>query len=259
MTEQVYNGIYPPPTLTASMLISDMTLSVSSSVGFPTSSSFRIKIDDEIILIGSISGNTWNVSQRGVGISELETLDTTAAFHPLGSQIWGTLTAGALYTVFGSIGGSGITGPTGSAGLDGPTGSNGPTGSIGPTGPASTVAGPTGPTGLSANIYDMSGGTIGAPTGSAVILRFTSVRTVFVSTTGNEATAGTAATASAVFTLYVNGFSFGTMTFGAGSSVATFSIASTQTINPGDIFTIVAPSSADATLADIALTIKGSL
>lgn len=75
--------------------------------------------------------------------------------------------------------------------------------------------------------------------------------------TGSVGKAGTPATASAVFTLYKNGASFGTVTFATGSpgDVAVFAAASPSTFAAGDILGISAPAAQDTTLADVGFTL----
>lgn len=65
------------------------------------------------------------------------------------------------------------------------------------------------------------------------------------------------ATGSSVFSLQKNGVEFGTATFGAGSSTAIFA-GSATTFNAGDILTVYAPSSQDATLANVSLTLAAT-
>lgn len=76
--------------------------------------------------------------------------------------------------------------------------------------------------------------------------------------TGSRGSAGVAATASAVFSLNKNGTPFGTATFAAAGTVPTFAAASATDFTAGDVLTITAPATADATLADIALTLDGT-
>lgn len=81
---------------------------------------------------------------------------------------------------------------------------------------------------------------------------------IAASLAGSVAKAGTAATASAVFTVKQNGTSIGTFTFAANGTTATFAGAG-GTIAAGDKITIVAPGTQDTTLADIGFTIAGNL
>jgi len=79
-----------------------------------------------------------------------------------------------------------------------------------------------------------------------------------VNLSGSKVIANTSATASTVFSLKKNGTEFATITFAASGTVATFAAASATTLSPGDYITLVAPSTADATLADIGFTFKVS-
>lgn len=108
--------------------------------------------------------------------------------------------------------------------------------------------------------YDVGGSMWGAPTGSLVIMRLPMVRKVIfpASLTGSQFKAGTAATAQTVFSLKKNGVEFGTATFAAAGTSATFAAASETQFSVGDILTIVAPASPDATLADLGWLIAGT-
>jgi len=73
----------------------------------------------------------------------------------------------------------------------------------------------------------------------------------------SSALLGTAATGSTVFSLKKNGTQFGTVTFAASGTVGTFAAASDTTFSSGDILSIVAPASADATAASLGMTLVG--
>jgi len=94
---------------------------------------------------------------------------------------------------------------------------------------------------------------------SAYIGFITFMRTVTYSVglPGSYCKALTAATSSSVFYMEKDGVQFGTFTFAAGATVATFSMASNTTFNSGNTFTIVAPATPDATLAGISLNLTG--
>lgn len=98
------------------------------------------------------------------------------------------------------------------------------------------------------------------PTTSMICARIAVVRAfdLPVSLTGSVASAGTAATASTVFTLYKNTTSIGTVTFAAAGTTGTFSFASAVSFAAGDVVRIIAPATADTTLADISITLMGS-
>ncbi|SIO38031.1 hypothetical protein SAMN05444166_4236 [Singulisphaera sp. GP187] len=67
---------------------STTSLTVASSIGFPTSGQFRALIDDELLLVTTVSGAVWTVV-RGVE-------GTTAASHTDGATVSNPLTRDAL-------------------------------------------------------------------------------------------------------------------------------------------------------------------
>lgn len=99
----------------------------------------------------------------------------------------------------------------------------------------------------------------GVTTNAQIVLRFKATRawSLPASLTGSNLTAGTASTGTATFTLKKNGASIGTIAFTTSATgVATF--ASLVSFAVGDIFSVEAPATADATLANIALDFLGS-
>ena len=96
------------------------------------------------------------------------------------------------------------------------------------------------------------------PGGSEVIFRMPFVRDVDFAAAfaSSQAKAGIAATAEAIFSLEKNGSQIGTMTFAISGTTATFAGAG-GSLTAGDILTVVAPASQDATLAAIGFTLKG--
>jgi len=76
---------------------------------------------------------------------------------------------------------------------------------------------------------------------------------------GSYGTAGTTAAAAATFSIRHNGTAIGTMAFAAGAATASFTMAAATTFIAGDVLTIVAPASPDATLANLAWTLTGTL
>lgn len=108
--------------------------------------------------------------------------------------------------------------------------------------------------------YDIGGTIVGQPAGGAILLRYPAPRAVrFPSGLANSrGVAGTAATASAVFSIRKNGTQFATMSFAGGASTATFTAASDTDFAAGDILTVVSPSPADGTLADIGFALAGA-
>ena len=81
---------------------------------------------------------------------------------------------------------------------------------------------------------------------------------------GSVATSLVAAAASAVWTLSripagsTTATPVGTVTFAAAARVGTFTAASAITVAVGDILTLTAPATQDATLADIGFTFAGT-
>jgi hypothetical protein len=75
--------------------------------------------------------------------------------------------------------------------------------------------------------------------------------------TGSSGYAGTTATGSATINIRKNGSNQGTVVFAAGTATPTFALASALSFAAGDRLELVGPASADATLADISVTLKG--
>jgi hypothetical protein len=107
--------------------------------------------------------------------------------------------------------------------------------------------------------YDIATAASGAPTASFIVLNFVSPRSfdLVANFSGSQAVAITAATASTVFTVKKNGVAItsGTITFAAAGTVGTFGAIATTSFVAGDVITIVAPVTPDATLANIAFTL----
>jgi len=75
---------------------------------------------------------------------------------------------------------------------------------------------------------------------------------------GSQGTAGVPATAAASYHISKNGTTVGAMFFAPGAATATFTMGSATTYLAGDILTVVAPASPDATLANLAWNLVGS-
>ncbi len=107
--------------------------------------------------------------------------------------------------------------------------------------------------------YDLACQFVGVPAASAVGLRFPAVRAFTLSASGQKGTAGTAATAQADFLVKVNGTLKATLRFAASGTTISVVGGTSATIAAADVITITAPASPDGTLADIGLTLTGTL
>jgi hypothetical protein len=108
--------------------------------------------------------------------------------------------------------------------------------------------------------YDIATYYPGVPGNNQTLLFWTAPRRVrlYPNLPKSQASSGTAATASATCNINRNGSQIGTLNFAAAATVATFSFAALTVLSRGDVLTIVGPAAADATLADIAITLAGS-
>jgi hypothetical protein len=107
--------------------------------------------------------------------------------------------------------------------------------------------------------YDIGLTFTGKPAASVVMMRYPFPRAVTfpAGMTGSKGVAAVAATAQTDFDVKKNGSSVGTIRFAAAGTVATFIMASATSFDVGDILTVVAPGTADTTLADMGLAITG--
>jgi hypothetical protein len=105
--------------------------------------------------------------------------------------------------------------------------------------------------------YDPQGGSAGAITASQLVMQHVAVRTLTFAANfvGSQGYAGVAPTASATFNVAVNGTAVGTIVFAASSQTATFTTSGAVTVTPGQVMTVTAPASADATLANVSFTL----
>jgi hypothetical protein len=99
----------------------------------------------------------------------------------------------------------------------------------------------------------------GVGTNSQILLRVKLARAVTfpASATLSQATASAAATGSTTFTLKKNGSSFATVNYAASASSGTWTQASDSVFAAGDLLEIDGPATADATLADVGITLAG--
>jgi hypothetical protein len=112
---------------------------------------------------------------------------------------------------------------------------------------------------LSSQPYDLGGAYTGAPTSSVVMMRYKFPRTVVFAAglSPSQGVAAGAATAQTDIDIQKNATSVGTMRFAAAGTSATFIMASQTSFATGDVLTLVAPGTPDATLANIAWTLSG--
>ena len=105
----------------------------------------------------------------------------------------------------------------------------------------------------------VSGSYHGKPAASQVLQSyvFAAPATIPAGFSGSKGTAATAATATATFNISKNGTNIGAVIFAASATTATFSMNIATDFNTGDVLTIMAPATPDATLADLAWTIIG--
>lgn len=114
--------------------------------------------------------------------------------------------------------------------------------------------------GISAQPFDLTAFYPGVPSASALVTRVPVARAITFSTatTTGRGSASVAATSQTDFDVKLNGASVGTIRFAAGASTGSFIAASPITTAAGDVVSIHAPSSADATLADVGFVLAGT-
>lgn len=110
------------------------------------------------------------------------------------------------------------------------------------------------------NPFDVGSSFAGVPEASEIILEFIFTRAVTFPSglTGSQGSAGTAATAEAIFDIIKDETSVGSMTFAASGTVPTFAMTTATVFAAGEVLQIIGPSTADATLADIVFTLAGA-
>lgn len=112
---------------------------------------------------------------------------------------------------------------------------------------------------FSAKPFDVSTFAAGLGSSSQILLRVKLARGVTfpASATLSLASASANATASTTFTLKKNGSAFATVNFATSASVGTWTQASDAVFAAGDLLEIDGPATADATLADVGITLAG--
>lgn len=119
------------------------------------------------------------------------------------------------------------------------------------------------PTGGGTTIYDIGGTVAAVPNPNDIVMNYVSTRTITMpgDFAGSFAKAQDAATGATSFDVQKNGGSIGTIAFAPSATSGTFTSSGglPQTLFPGDVLTVVAPGSPDATLARVAITFLGDL
>lgn len=97
------------------------------------------------------------------------------------------------------------------------------------------------------------------PASGELILKLVFTRTVsfYAGLSDSKAKAEIAATASSFYSYQKNGTQFATLTFGAASSTGVWVSASDTVFAAGDVLTVIAPATRDATLSGVAATLSG--
>jgi hypothetical protein len=118
----------------------------------------------------------------------------------------------------------------------------------------------SGPAAAQEKAYLLSGAAAGTPANGARVFHHLAglAFTLPAGLAGSAALAKTAATAETDFDILIAGVSAGTMRWAASATAATFVFASATDVTAGQEIEITAPATADATLADITWTIKGT-
>ena len=107
-------------------------------------------------------------------------------------------------------------------------------------------------------VYDIGGSTLQQPTDGEVLSRFIAVRDfrMPVSLTGSQASSVTATTGVTAYPIKKNGTQVGTIDYAAAATAGTFTFATQTDFTSGDILTVEAPATADATHDGLVWTFK---
>ena len=108
--------------------------------------------------------------------------------------------------------------------------------------------------------YDLGLTWSGTLPASQVLMRYPFPRAVDfpAGLTGSRGVAASAATGTTTLDLRKNGTSVGSVQYAASATTATFTMASATSFAAGDVLTVHAPGTADATLADLGLSLAGT-
>lgn len=108
--------------------------------------------------------------------------------------------------------------------------------------------------------YDFASYWEGKPEAGKVLLRFVAVRSFkfFPDLRGSVSKLGVAATANTVIMLKKNGQNMASITFAPSATVGTFTALGSLSVYVGDILTVHAPATQDATASDLMYTLAGT-
>lgn len=105
---------------------------------------------------------------------------------------------------------------------------------------------------LAGRPHDVHGQMAGVPAASEKwVYPFNRAASFAATLPSSHAGAQVAATAATTFTLYKGATSVGTIDFAIGATTATFTFTTTTAFAPGDLLTVQAPATPDATLAGL--------
>lgn len=96
--ERIANG--SRSTLTNNITDTQTTIEVVSSVTFPDTGNFRIRVNNELMIVTGVSGNTFTVTRGAENTNNVTHLANTAVLH--------VCTAGSINEIFGGIVGAGL-------------------------------------------------------------------------------------------------------------------------------------------------------
>jgi hypothetical protein len=114
---------------------------------------------------------------------------------------------------------------------------------------------------VASTTVELAGSFAGSPAANERIFHFVATRdmTLPAGLSDSRGVSKTAATTEIDFDIKKNGSSVGTMRFAASATTATFIMASEISLSAGDQLEIIASGTPDATLADIAWTLRGTV
>lgn len=106
-------------------------------------------------------------------------------------------------------------------------------------------------------LYDVGFYFPGVPGDDAIISRIVIPRACYLPSgaTNSRADAATAATGSTTLTIRNDATDIGTIVWSAAGTTGAFTVAANRTFAAGDVLSVVGPATADATLADISITL----